>query len=94
MISSTSAKRLLVFIYQHGKEMMGNCRDWYMDGAFKSAASTLFSQIVFIVGLSTLGKGAALCAFSLLPNKEKDTYLRLAACVRDAQLPEVKVKTS
>ncbi len=44
-------------------------------------------------GLNGLGK-AVLCAFTLLPNKEKDSYLRLAACIRDklSQLPKVKVK--
>jgi hypothetical protein len=44
-------------------------------------------------GLNGLGK-AVLCAFTLLPNKEKDSYLCLATCIRDelSQLPEVKVK--
>jgi hypothetical protein len=91
--SSSNAKRILVFLSQHGKEMLSNCSYWYMDRTFKSAASTFFSQIVFIVGLNALGK-AVPCAFTLLPNKEKDSYLRLAACIRDelSQLPEVKVK--
>jgi hypothetical protein len=64
-----------------------------MDGTFKSAASTLFYQIVFIIGLNGVGK-AVPCAFALLPNKEKDSYLHLAACIKDelTQFPEVKVK--
>jgi hypothetical protein len=71
--------------------MLANCSHWYVDGTFKSAASTLFSQIVFIVGLNGLGK-AVPCAFALLPNKEKDSCL--AACIRDelTQLPKVKIK--
>jgi hypothetical protein len=83
-------------VYQSacGKKMLANWNDWYLDGTFKSAASTLFSQIVFIVGLSPLGK-AAPCAFSLLPNKEKDSHRHLAACIRDelSQMCEVMVKT-
>ncbi len=69
-----------------------NCSNWYVDGTFKSAASTLFSQIVFIVELNGLGKSFPY-AFALLPNKGKDSYLHLAACIRDelTQLPEVKV---
>ncbi len=71
--------------------MLANCSHWNVDGTFKSAASTLFSLIVFIVGLCGLGK-AVPCAFALLPNKEKDS--RLAACIKDElrQLPKVKVK--
>jgi hypothetical protein len=75
---SPDAKCLLVFMSQHGKEMLANCSRGYLDGTFKLDVRTLFSRIVFIVGLTPLGK-AAPCAFSLLPNKEKDTYLRLAA---------------
>jgi hypothetical protein len=75
------------------QEDVGNCSHWYLDGTFKSAASTLFSPIVFIVGLNGLSK-AVPCAFALLPNKEKDSYLCLAACIRDelTQLPKVKIK--
>jgi hypothetical protein len=91
--SSLNAKGILVFLSQNGKEMLANCSHWYVDGTFKSAAHTLFSQIVFIVGLNDLGKVVP-DAFALRPNKEKDSYLRLAACIRDelTQLPEVKVK--
>ncbi len=91
--SFPNSKRILVFLSQNGKEKLANCSHWYVDGTFKSAARTLFSRIVFIVGLNGLGK-AIPCAFALLPNKEKDSYLRLAACIKDElrQLPEVKVK--
>jgi hypothetical protein len=83
-----------VFISQHGKEMLANCSNWCVDSTFKSAASTLFYQIVFIVGLTPPGK-AVPCAFSLLSNKENDTYLRMAPCMRSelSRMPEVKVKT-
>ncbi len=65
-----------------------------MDGTFKAASCTLFTQIVFVVGLTALGK-AIPCLFGLLPNKEKETYLHLAGCLEKEmdQLPDVKVQS-
>jgi hypothetical protein len=65
-----------------------------VDGTFKAASCTLFTQIVFVVGLTALGK-AIPCLFGLLPNKEKETYLHLAGCLKKEmdQLPDVKVQS-
>jgi hypothetical protein len=89
-----NAKRLLLFMSPHGREVLSGCSSWYVDGTFKAASNTLFSQIVFVVGLTDLGK-AVPCLFGLLPNKDKETYLRLAGCLKQEMdtLPEVKVKS-
>jgi hypothetical protein len=41
---SPSAHRILVFLSQHGKEMLASCKCWYIDGTFKAADNALFSQ--------------------------------------------------
>jgi hypothetical protein len=75
------APRILVFMSDVGKEVLAGCKSWYVDGTFKPAVNTLFSQVVFIVGLTGMDK-AVPCAFALLPSKEKECYIRLAACVK------------
>jgi hypothetical protein len=89
---SPNAKRLLVFMSQTGKEVLASCTSWYVDGTFKPANETLFAQIVFVVGLTAMGK-AVPCVFSLLPNKEKATYLRLAEKVKEEMGNDLKVGT-
>ncbi len=66
------SKRLLIFMSQHGKEVMASCPSWFVDGTFKAAFNTLFTQI-FLLGLTDMGK-AVPCLSGLLPNKERDTY--------------------
>ncbi len=89
----SNTKRLLIFMSQHGREVLSGCTSWYwyVDGTFRAASCTLFTQIVFVVGLTALGK-AIPCLFGLLPNKEKETYLRLASCLKKEmdQLPDKK----
>jgi hypothetical protein len=80
--TSSDGKKILVFMSKTGKEILAGCSSWYVDGTFKPATETLFSQIVFVVGLTGMGK-AIPCVFALLPNKEKSTYLRLAEFIRE-----------
>ncbi len=89
-----NAKCLLLFMSQHGREVLSACTSWYADGTFKAASNTLFTQIVFVVGLTALGK-AIPCLFGLLPNKEKETYLHLANCLKLEmnKLPDIKDKS-
>jgi hypothetical protein len=86
-----SAPRILAFLSQHGKEVLAGCKSWYIDGTFKSAENTLFSQIVFLIGLTNMEK-AVPCVFALLPSKEKECYARLAECVKTELLDMPKVE--
>jgi hypothetical protein len=72
-----NAKRLLVFMSEFGRDILAGCSTWYIDGTFKSAGGTLFTQILLVIGLSPTGK-AVPCTFALLPDKEKATYLLAA----------------
>jgi hypothetical protein len=72
-----NVKRILIFISPFGRGMLSGCCSWYVDGTFKPASETHFYQIVFMVGLTGLGK-AVPCLYALLPKKEKTTYIRLA----------------
>jgi hypothetical protein len=67
--TTLGSKRLLIFMSQHGKEVMATCSSWFVDGTFKAASNTLFTQIFFLLGLKEMGK-AVPCLFGLLPNKE------------------------
>jgi hypothetical protein len=86
-----SAPRILVFLSQHGKEVLAGCKSWYIDGTFKSADKTLFIQIVFLIGLTNMVK-AVPCIFALLPSKEKECYARLADCINTDLLDMPKVE--
>ncbi len=88
------AHRILVFLSQHGKEVLAGCKSWYIDGIFKSADYTLFSQIVFLIGLTNMEK-AMLCVFALLPSKETECYARLADCIKTELLdmPNVEMES-
>jgi hypothetical protein len=39
------AKRLLIFMSESGRDVLASCTSWYVDGTFKLASNTLFSQI-------------------------------------------------
>jgi hypothetical protein len=39
------AKRLLVFMSKSGRNVLASSMSWYVDGTFKAAANTLFSQV-------------------------------------------------
>jgi hypothetical protein len=66
----------------------------WMHGTFEPALKTLFKQIVFVVGLTNLGK-AIPCLYALLPSKEKITYLRLAESIKEelSDTGELQVST-
>jgi hypothetical protein len=44
-----NAPRILVFISNAGKEVLASCETWYIDGTFKAAENTLFSQVKFFL---------------------------------------------
>jgi hypothetical protein len=64
-----------------GCDILASCPSWNVDGTFKPAKSTLFSQIVFVIGQTVTGRSVP-CGFALLPNKEKNTYLRVAEAIK------------
>jgi hypothetical protein len=76
-----NSKRILVFMSKFGRDTLATCSCWHIDGTFKAAASTLYAQIIFIIGLSSSGR-AVPCGFALVPDKEKTTYIRLAECIK------------
>jgi hypothetical protein len=61
---------------------MASCSSWFVDRTFKVASNTMFTQIFFLLGLTEMGK-AVPCLFGLLPNKERDTYQRVASCIQE-----------
>ena len=89
-----NAARIMVYMSDHGRDVLAGCKTWFVDGTFKSAANTLFTQVVFIVGLTAMDK-AVPCGFALLPNKERDTYLQLAEAISEAtsQAQQVEMTT-
>jgi hypothetical protein len=89
--SIPNAPRILVFISDAGKEVLASCETWYIDGTFKAAENTLFSQVVFIVGLTGMDK-AIPCAFALLPSKEKESYQRLATSIKEELTSQGNIK--
>jgi hypothetical protein len=40
-----SAPRMLVFMTGTGKEVLASCKTWYVEGTFKPAFHTPFSQV-------------------------------------------------
>ena len=66
-------KRLLIFMSLIGREMLANSTTWYVDGTFKSASHTLFTQIMMILVKSGTGKVDP-ALYALVPDKEKRTY--------------------
>jgi hypothetical protein len=47
--TTPGAKRILVFMSQTGRDILGRCTNWFVDGTFKSAAHTLFSQVIYTI---------------------------------------------
>jgi hypothetical protein len=89
--SIPNAPRILVFISDAGKEVLTSCETWYIDGTFKAAVNTLLTQVVFIMDLTGMDR-AIPCAFALLPSKEKESYLRLANCIKEELTSQGKIK--
>jgi hypothetical protein len=44
---------------------MASCSSWFVDGTFKAASNTLFTQIFFLLGLTEMCKTVP-CLFGLL----------------------------
>lgn len=87
-----NAQRLLVFMSKTGRDILASCKTAYTDGTFKAVTNTFFTQLYLVIGLTEMGK-AVPCAFCLLPDKEKVTYLRVANILHDklAECPDVKL---
>ena len=51
---SPYAPKVLVFMSDHGKEILARCPSWYVDGTFKAADHTIFTQLVYFVGLTRM----------------------------------------
>jgi hypothetical protein len=66
------AERILVLMSQTGLDVLARCKQWYIDGTFKSVARTLFTQVLMVLGLTDVGKA--------LPDKEKITYELQSCC--------------
>jgi hypothetical protein len=49
---SPNAKRVLVFMSEIGRDILLESEAWYCDGTFQAAASTLFSQIFLVIGIT------------------------------------------
>lgn len=74
-----SGERIIVFSGNIGREGLKCYEDFFMDGTFKSS-SKQFSQIYSIhadFGSSTEETNIYPVAFALLPNKKRETYVRL-----------------
>lgn len=74
-----SGERIMIFSGTVGKEGLASCEDFFMDGTFKSS-SKQFAQIYSIhadYGSTYDETNIYPVAFALLPNKKKETYVRL-----------------
>lgn len=81
-----SGERIIIFSGTSGREGLASCQDFFMDGTFKSS-SKQFSQIYSIhadFGSSTEETNIYPVAFAFLPNKKKETYLRLFQLILQA----------
>jgi len=82
---SSDAKRIIVFMSQSGKEILAGCTKWYVDGTFELALQTLFKQIVFVVGLTNLGKQSHVCMLCYHPKKKSPIFGWLSLSKRSCQ---------
>lgn len=76
-------ERLIILCGRNGKESLKCHTDFFMDGTFKSC-SKQFKQIYTIhadYGSSEEVTNIHPVLFALLPNKTKDTYVRLFLCI-------------
>lgn len=86
-------ERILIFSGNIGREGLNNCEDFLMDGTFKSS-SKQFSQIYSIhadFGSSEEETNIYPVAFALLPDKKKETYVKLFRLIIQA-IPNWKPK--
>ena len=61
------------FLSDTALELMKDSEDWISDGTFVVVASNLFGQVIFVKRNNI----CVPCAFFLLPNKRKSTYIRM-----------------
>ncbi len=91
--NTPNAKRVLVFMSSFGRDFLAPCPSCNVDGTFKPSKSTLFSQIAFVIGQTATGFSVP-CGFALLPNKENNTYLRVAEAIKsELQQAEQDIQT-
>jgi hypothetical protein len=89
-----NTKRIIIFMSPCVRDMLAGCCSWYVDGTFEPASKTHFYQTVFVVGLSALEKSVPFL-YTLLSNKKKTKYIRLAEALmlEMEKAPEVKVNS-
>ena len=73
---------ILLFLSTHAKERLSMSKVWLCDGTFKTAPKP-FMQVYIIFSQMESGKVLP-CGFSLLPNKDKETYQTLWSQVKAA----------
>lgn len=86
LADDNSDERILIFSGPLGKDGLASCEDFFMDGTFKSSTKQ-FSQIYSIhadFGSSTEETNIYPVVFALLPNKKKETYVRLFQLILNA----------
>jgi hypothetical protein len=72
---ATPRQRLLVYMSQQRKEVMASCSSWYVDGSFKAAAKTLFTQLLYITLILGLGYYVLFKLAVIFPkDKEHEIY--------------------
>jgi len=74
-VSENNEGALVVFMSPFGQQLLQSSKFWLGDGTFWSAPAP-FSQVYIISALASTGRVLPAC-YSLLPNKETETYIRL-----------------
>ncbi|KAL4112648.1 hypothetical protein QTP88_016396 [Uroleucon formosanum] len=83
--SGPSNERILIFGRPLSLKLLKDSKIWYMDGTFK-VAPILFCQ-VYVILAEFLG-GVHPVVYALLPNKKKQTYVKLFSMINQLQ-PEL-----
>lgn len=83
-------EKVLVFMSPTGVEVLNSSDEWYADGTFNCAKSTLFAQLFVIFAKSMSGKVVP-CAFSFLPSKEGLCYAKVFSVLKQQNVAEPKI---
>jgi len=81
-VDKAETKVMLLFISQHGINVLKTCTTLQGDGTFSTCPDG-FGQLYFLFGCTQSGK-AIPAAFALLPNKAMETYVALFTAVKEA----------
>ena len=81
-VDDSQSKVMLVFMSDHGKNLLRNYKVIQGDGTFATCPSP-FDQIYFIIACTPRGK-AVPAVFCLLPNRTSATYTKMFQAIEDA----------